>query len=319
MMAKYVEVLFRHRIRFATLFLIPIALATCVTVVFASFRASATLAISDPSSFGATFVPIGWSTNLTPAQNLADSISQVVKTQAFSQGLSDSLSSSGATTSDAELRQVVGSIGTGLRVSPSGSHLVYLTYTCHRAGLCGQVLGDAIASLRAQLVQTMRDQAAGTATFWGGQLKDDQASLASAQAALHSYAAANPGVAIDPGTSDPQVVLLLDSVRQWQAKVVEAQDTLSLAQYTSTESARLMQIGITAIDQPHMVSSRFIGDGTSLPLAALALVAGLAAAVAYFVLLVWADKTARDPRALERRLGVPVVATIPKLVSSRGT
>lgn len=318
MMAKYVEVLFRHRIRFATLFLIPFALSACVTVVFASYRASATLAISDPSSFGATFVPIGWSTNLTPAQNLADGISQVVKTQAFSRGLSDSLSSSGASTGDTELQQVVGSIGTGLRVSPSGSHLVNVTYTCHRAGLCGQVLADAITSLRVQLVQTMRDQATATATFWSGQLKDSEASLATAQGALQSYEAANPNATINPNSGDPQLVLLMDTVKQWKAKVIDAQDNLSLAQYQSTTSARLMQIGITVVDPPHLASSRYLGDGTSLIPAVITLLVGLAAGLAYLVLLVRTDRTARDPRALERRLGVPVVATIPKLVSSRG-
>jgi uncharacterized protein involved in exopolysaccharide biosynthesis len=316
MMAKYVEVLFRYRIRFATLFLIPFALAALITVGFASYRATATLGIADPSSFGATFVPIGWSTTLTPAQNLADGISQVIRTSAFSQGLSDQMTSSGASTSD--VHQVVASIGTSLKVSSSGSHLVNLTYTCRRSDLCGPVLSDAVTVLQAQMVQTMRDQAAATATFWGGQLKDAQASLEEAQAALKSYAAANPTATIDSSSSDPQVVLLLDSVRQWKAKVAEAQDNLSLAQYQSTASARLMQIGITVVDPAHLASSRTFGDGGSLLPAGIVLVAGLAAAIAFLVLVVWADKTVRDPRALERRLGVPVVATIPRLVGSRG-
>ena len=48
------------------------------------------------------------------------------------------------------------------------------------------------------------------------------------------------------------------------------------------------------------------------------MVLGVAIVYAAIVLLAWADKTARDPKALERRLGLPVVATIPKLVSSSG-
>jgi uncharacterized protein involved in exopolysaccharide biosynthesis len=317
-MAKYVEILFRHRLRFTALFLIPVALAATALVWFASFRATATMRIEDPSSFGATFVPIGWSPNLTPAQNLADSVTQVVKTPAFAQSLSDTLSSSGTISNSAELQQVVGSIGANLRIGVSGSHLMTLTYSCHKANLCAQVLGDAMAVFRGQLVQAQKAQADATSTFWKGQLKDAQASLALAEQALQSYAAANPGVTIDANSSDPQVVQLLDGVRQWKAKVVEAQDSLSLAQYLSTSSARFIEVGTTVVDTPHLASSRTLGDGSSLLLAALVLFGGLVVGLAYVGLLAVIDKTVRDARALERRLGVPVVATIPRLVSSRG-
>jgi capsular polysaccharide biosynthesis protein len=61
-----------------------------------------------------------------------------------------------------------------------------------------------------------------------------------------------------------------------------------------------------------------IGDLSSLKPAAAALIAGLILILAYLVLSARADQTVRDPRAIERRLGVPVVATIPKLAGSRG-
>ncbi len=317
-MARQVEVLFRHRLRFMALFLGSIALATYVLVGFASFRASATLSVEDPASFGATFVPIGWGPNLTPAQNLADSVTQVVSTPAFSQGLSDNLASSGALSSPAELQQVVASIGTNLKTSVSGSHLMTLTYSCHRANQCVQVLGAAITVFRHQLDQTQLAQTDATSTFWSGQLKDAQANLAAAQQALQSFASANPTVTIDPNSGDPQMVQLLDGVRQWRVKVVEAQDNLSLAQYLSTSSARFFQVGTTIVDSPALASSRIFGDGSSLLPASLVLVAGLVVILGYAALLARADKTVGDSKTLERRLGVPVVATIPKLVSSRG-
>lgn len=317
-MATYVEILFRHRLRFAALFLIPVALAAAAMVWFDSFRATATIRIEDPSSFGATFVPIGWSANLTPAQNLADSFGQVVKTPAFAKSLSYTLLSSGGTTNAAELQQVVGSFGANLKIGVSGSHLVTLTYVCHRANLCAQVLADAVTVFQSQLVKVQKAQADATSSFWEGQLKDAQASLASAEHALKAYAAANPGVTIDATSSDPQVVQLLDGVRQWKTKVVEAQDGLSLAQYLSTSSERFIQIGTTVVDPPHLASSRTLGDGSSLIPAGLVLFVGLLAGLAYLALLTFMDKTVGDPRVLERRLGVPVVATIPRLVSSRG-
>ena len=94
-MTKVAEILFQHRIRFIALALIPIALGGAAAVLFASYPATATLRIEDPSAFGASFVPAGWSAGLTPAQNLADSVGQVVKSRSFSQSLSDELAERG--------------------------------------------------------------------------------------------------------------------------------------------------------------------------------------------------------------------------------
>jgi len=317
-MARYAEVLFRHRIRFTSLFLIPVALAAGVAVGLASYRATASLSVADPSSFGATFVPVGWSANATPAQNVADAAALVVKTPAFSQALSDGLSSSSPSLGSANVQQAVTSIGSNLKIGVSGSHLVTLSYTCHTAAVCVQVLSATVTALHQQLIQSERNQAEATTAFWTAQLQDSQTNLTSAQADLQKFAAANRGMTVDSTSTDSRVVLLLDRVKQWQAKVVEARDNLSLAQYTSSASARLMEIGTSVVTAPELATTSLAGDGSSAKFAALVLALGLALGLAYLVALTWVDKTARDPRALEHRLGVPVVATIPKLVSSRG-
>jgi hypothetical protein len=317
-MAKYAEILFRHRIRFVALLLLPIALGIAVGVYFVSYRAAATLRIEDPSAFGTTFVPLGWSANQTPAQNLADSVTQVIKTQAFSQSLSDRLSSTKAVTSPAELQQAVASIGTNLKVSASGSHLVTITFACHHAAVCLPVVSNTIDIFRDQLVNTEQAKADASSAFWSAQLKEAQANLATAQAALQSFASANPGVPMDANSSDPQVVQLVDGVAQWRAKVVESENNVSQAKYLGTASARLLQVGTTVADPAHMTSSKYYGDGTSLLPAALAALAGLTVFAAYVFLMAWVDRTVGDPKTLEQRLGVPVVATIPSLASSHG-
>lgn len=313
-MAKYAEHLFRHKLRFAALLLIPAVLGVAVAVVFASYRATATLKIEDPSAFGATFLPVGWSQSQTPAQNLAESVSQVVKTPAFSDSLSSRLTDSGA----AEPRQTVASVRTNLKVTASSSHSITLTYTCAHAALCQSVLSDAIDSVHQQLAKIQEDQADAAKGFWSSQLKDAQANLAAAQTALRNYAAANPAATMDASSNDPQVVQLVNTVQLWKAKVVEAQNSLSQAQYLETASVRFLQVGTTVVDPPHMAGSRFVGDGTSLVPAAAVLLVGLAVVASYLILLAWADRTAADAKAIERSLGVPVVAQIPKLVGSRG-
>jgi hypothetical protein len=317
-MAKYAEVLFRQRIRFATLLLIPVVLCASVAVFLASYRATATLGIADPSAFGASFLPAGWSANQTPAQNLADSLSQVVKTAGFQQSLSSGLSASGTALSAGDVQQALTSNRTSLKVAASGSHLVTLTYNCPHPSACAVVLTGIIDSFRSQLNQVEHDQAAAATTFWNAQLTDAEANLTTAQAALRAYVAANPTADVSSSSSDPQVIQLVNSVQLWRTKVVEAQGGLNQAQYVGTASARFIQAGTTVVDAPHLTGSRFVGDGTSLVPAVLVLIVGLALVGGYAGLLAWADRTAGDPRALERRLGVPVVATIPKLARSGG-
>lgn len=318
LMAKYAEVLFRHRIRFAALLLIPIALCASVAILFASYRATATLRIEDPSAFGASFLPAGWRANQSPAQNLADGMSQVVTTAGFLQSLSSSLSSSGTVSSAGELQQTLTSTGTSLRFTASASHLVTLTYTCPHQSVCAVVLTDTIDIFRTQLNQLEQDRAAAATAFWNAQLKDAQANLTTAQTALQTYAAENPTAVVSAGSTDPQVTQLVNNVQLWRTKAAEAHDGLNQAQYVWTTSARFIQAGTTVVDPPHRTDSRFVGDGSSLVPAALVLIIGLAFVGAYAGLLAWADRTAGDPRALERRLGVPVVATIPNLARSRG-
>jgi uncharacterized protein involved in exopolysaccharide biosynthesis len=318
LMAKYAEILFRRRIRFVALLLIPVALGALIAFVLANQRAAATLSIADPSSFGASFTPVGWRANQTPAQNLTDSVSQVIGTPAFSRSLSNRLTSSGDVSNPGELQQVMSSIANKLKVSASGSHLMTVTYTCPRAALCLSVVTATMAILQEQLAKAQQDQAAASTDFWTSALKDARANLAAAQTALQKFAAANPGATIDASSSDPQVVQLVNDVQLWRAKAAEAQSSLSQAQYLGAASARFFQIGTTVVDAPHTTSSRLIGDGTSLLPGALVLLIGLAAVATYVFLLGWTDRTAGDPRALEGRLGIPVVATIPRLVGSGG-
>jgi capsular polysaccharide biosynthesis protein len=54
-----------------------------------------------------------------------------------------------------------------------------------------------------------------------------------------------------------------------------------------------------------------LGDNSSLKRAALFSLACFTVGVAYLLLLVWVDKTARDAKELDSRLQVPVLATVP--------
>ena len=67
------------------------------------------------------------------------------------------------------------------------------------------------------------------------------------------------------------------------------------------------------VDAPSIAKGGLLGDGSSLKRALFSAVGCCAVAGAYLFILVFADKTARDPKEIERRLKVPVVVTIPTL------
>jgi hypothetical protein len=316
-MARYAEVLFFHKLRFVALFLVPLVAAAIVGYEFLSFRASAVLQVQDPSSFGATFVPVGWSASSTPAENLSDMVSGVIKTSSFSAALTDALAAKDDASPD-QIPGIVSSLTANFKMAVTGPHLLTLSYTCRSRVICVRVLDDTIIVLQAQLVSGEKDQATSISSFWTGQLKDAQTRLGAAQAAITKYEAAH-GTTITGQSTDPDSVQLYSELQLWESKVVEAQTGLAQADYLGTTSARWIDAGLSVVDPPHLASSRYIGDGTSVVPATLVFLAGLVLAFGVLVATVRMDRTARDPRLLERLVGVPVVATIPKLVGSRAT
>jgi hypothetical protein len=312
-MARYAEVLFLHKFRFLALLLIPVVAAALVAYEFLSFRATEVLEVQDPSSFGANFVPAGWSPASTPAENLGDMVAGVVNTSSFADALTSRLQNSDVASPD-QVPSIVSSVVSNLKVTAIGPHRLTLSYSCHSHSLCVGVLDAAVSVLQSELVSAEKARGGSIASFWSVQLKDAQERLATAQAAVSSYQTAHPGVAINADSNDPDAVQLYTNLQLWRGKVAEAQTGLTQAEYLGSTSARLMQVGLSVPSPAHLATSRYVGDGTSLVPAALVLASGVLVVMALLAATVRMDRTARDPRVIEKRVGVPVVATIPKLV-----
>jgi len=315
-MAKYVELLFRFRIRFAALLiLLPLAIGAATVFFFPTYKATADLWVDNPNYFGTSFIPIGWNQYLTPAQNQSDTLNQLLSTDAFASGLGDRLASSGGITDQVELRQTVGTVSTRLKVTATGSHLLTLAVTCDRAPVCTQVLVATIDLFREQQSKLQQAQADVGISFLSGQLKEARAALKSSEDALQRYLAEHPGVKTDPASAatNPELTGLMTDVSQKRATAADIQGNLDTVQRLSSTSARLLEIGPRVIDAPHISKGGLIGDGSSLKRAGLGALVCFAIGLAYLFVMSWMDKTTRDLKELERRLKVPVVATIPVL------
>ena len=315
-MSRYLEILFRFWIRFVLLLVVmPALVAGAFVVFFPSYKATSALWVDYPTYFGARFTPVGWNQYLTPAQNESDSLTQLMSTTSFVGTLTDRLAASGTVTDPVERRSVIGSIYTTLRVNATGSHLMVLSVSCDRKAVCVAILNETIALFRDQETKLEQDQADIGISFLSSELTQAQASQKAAEDALSKYLAANPSLRADPTTAAayPELARLMADLQTRRANVAELQVSLSQAEYLSSASARLVEIGPRVMDAPHISNDGLLGDGQSLKRALVAAAVCIAIGAAYLVLLTWLDKTARDTRELERRLKVRVITSIDKM------
>jgi len=312
-MLVYLEVLFQHWRRFVILLIfLPAAIGMITIAFFPSYRASSQLWVQSFADVGLG-TPSGWNSYLTPSQNLMDELQQLLATKAFNDDLYQSIVDSGFT--DAVQRADVAASIPSIQVTAPGSRLLALSAGCDQRAVCVAVLSRLINLFRDQQIKLQQDQADVAISFFTQQLKTAKPDLKAAQDALERYVAEHPSLRTNPNAATDDIAynrLLLD-VRDKQNKVDDLQSKLDRAQFIQSASDQVLQIGPKVVDPPRITGGGLLGDGTSLRRALFSAAGCFVVAAAYLFVLVLVDRTARDPRELERRLKVPVVATIPSL------
>lgn len=310
-MARYLELLFRFKVRFAVLLLVLPAMVGAATIVmFPSYKASALMWVDNPSYFGGS-TPTGWSQYLTPAQNEADSLTQLLSTGAFGRELYQRLAND---IPDPNERQRVVN-ASKINVFSTGSHLMAVSASCTKPSQCVLLVNTAIGVLRDQQLASEKAQAQAGVTYISAQLAQEKANLTTAEDALGRYIATHPGakVATDPAAiADAELSRLATNVQNERSAVDALQGQLERDNSILSASTAIIEAGPRVVD-PAAVTGGRLGDGTSLKKAALTGGATLALGLVYLLLLSWLDKTLRDPREIEHRFKVRVVATIPEL------
>jgi capsular polysaccharide biosynthesis protein len=305
----------RYWVRFVILLIIaPLVLGAGSALYFRSYTGTASLWIETPSYFGQTVTPAGWNINLTPAENQSDILNELLSTDAFVNKIADRLMQTGAVTDDATVNAILNSMSTNLHVVPDGTHLVRLKFSNGSKAVCTAVLNVTIQLFQEQLAAVQVEQADLSTSFLSGQLKSARARLDGSQAALQKYLADHPGLTIasTPPAIQTDLDTLVAQARTDQSNVTQLQSQLDQAMFLGAAAKQLVATNTKLIDQPVTTKTGLLGDGSSLKRAALVALACLTVGFAYLLLLVWADKTARDARELDSRLKVPVLATVPR-------
>jgi len=314
-MAKYIEILFRHRLRFLILLVVlPAEVAIATVFLFPKVTASSAIWVDTPSYFGISASATGWNQYLTPAQNTTDSLNQLRSTGAFLTTLGADLDARQTFADPGERNAVLSAVTTDLHVTPTGSHLVLLTYSCPRRPVCVDVLASTTQIYRDWLADKQQAQAKVAIDFYTAQLVQAQDGLLSDQNALTKYMAANPKLKPADATLIPEFDQLVRNVDQDRAQVASLQSKLDGLKLTDAAAAQVVSTVFSVVDQPRIVG----GQLSSLPRKQIAIadIACLAVALAVLVGMAWTDRNVWDAKELQKRLRIPVLATIPDLSSS---
>jgi uncharacterized protein involved in exopolysaccharide biosynthesis len=308
-MAKYVEILFRHRLRFLILiFFLPVEVAGACILLFPHQTAVSSLWVDTPTYISISPAASGGSAYLTPAQNTADALNQLRSTDSFLTTLQNSLDSASTFQNVSERDSVLATLPTDLAIVANGSHLVVLTYTCPRQPMCSNVLNSTEQIYHQWLADQQSAQAKVAIDFYSAQLLDAQAKLRTDETALESYVAAHPGVKTAQAPLIPEFDHLIRNVDDDTTAVSTFQQKLNDTKLTNAAVGQLDSTVLKVIDPPRTVGGRI----NSLPKKQMVIgaIASLALAVAVLVIMVWSDRSAREPKDIESRLKLPVVATI---------
>lgn len=311
-MIKYIEVLFRYWFRFAVLCVVLPAMAGAAGLfLFQGKDGSAQLWVDTPSYIGNIETASGWNQYLTPAQNTVDSLDQLILTQSFYEQLGQALLDSKTVSSYSEKDQVLADVRSSLTAIASGSHLVTIKVECRAAPVCVKVLATTIALHRDWLIQTEKQQADVASQFYTAQLQQAKEHLQTTIDAYNTYVAAHPIPANTVRPPDPEYDRLASDVQQAQTQVNDLQDKLQTIQFSNDAAAEIDQTALRIVDQPTTSGGRFTSVTKKL---AVAMAAGaVLPGVAYLVFLGWIDRTTRNPKEIESRIGARVVALIGSL------
>lgn len=316
-MARYVEMLFRHWLRFAlVLIVLPLPATVATVIYFRTYEATTNLWIDDPGTLNANVKVPGWNQYMTPAQNQADALTQMLATKSFDDALLGAAFQAGGITDASQQQQISLTVPINIKVVPQGSHLLSIIYSCQRGSVCLAVLNATVTVFKERLTTIQKDQQDLAVSFLESQVAAASDRFKTSQAALQKYLSAHPGSQLPTSYQvgmNPELDGLLLQLQQDTSNLTSYESQLAQAQYVSAAAARFIDTSTRTVDLPRITKGGFTGDGSSVRRALVVLAVCVSAAVGYLLFLVWIDKTARDRKELEHRLQIPVLASIRQL------
>lgn len=336
---RYLEVLFRSKLRLLLLVLLLPAAATALNLdVQRSYEAYEVVWVDDPGTFNQTAsAAVGYNNYLTPSMNAIQRISDIFGTQSFNNALADKLALDGTIKNGQQRAGLISSLNQ-LTVGPGGSgssgsgsapdHTLSIHYICSNPDLCLRVLSVVLDVYRAQYLDLKGRTAADERSTLLAQLNTAQADLKTATDALDKYIAdlekayqAKVAEAKAKHQQPPQFEIGVDPTFTGLQHAVDKAQKAVDGDYAQLRTIDMLTQAATAISNemyvvegPKTVPGLYGLKGfrkDNLKTLGIIWATCLAMGAVYLVLMALMDRTVGDPQEIAKRLGKRIV-TIPQ-------
>src|SRR5207253_856998 len=184
--------------------------------------------------------------------NETDELNHYLQTTSFIYSVGDRMAADGL--ADAKERnKLITSIPKNIHVTPSGSHLVTITFSCSKAAECTETLKATIAVFQSRLTEALKAQEQLSTSFLTSQVAAAQQRSSDSEAALQKYINEHPGLPLtltSGQTGITQLDQLLTRAQQDKDQLTALQNQLSQAQFTFAAADQFIRTSTKVVDDP---------------------------------------------------------------------
>lgn len=311
-MKRYLETFLRYW------FLISLPVVVLPVTVFALFGHGArmyavtTNVYANPTSVQAYIYQDQYS---TPAQNVANHLSQLVQLSSFDQEVVNRARPPKGYSREASLAQVA-----SVRATPAGSNVVNISYLSSDPSFGTRVVKSFLAVASQETLAFDRKQNVKNVAALASALRAAGAQLKTASNNLKSYTTSHgiaPTDLVSASQADPTLGTLFQQVQNDQTQYQSAREQLTAAgvQQETYKSAAILDI-FQNVDPVTVYPQSY--RKTEIKNVAIALLLGLLLGGAFLVLKTAMDRSLRSADEVPQLLGLPVLVNIPYALPGSG-
>ena len=310
---RYLGTFYRGRRLYIPVLLLLLAATAVGTYYLARTQYEATARIwVDKPALDSVLDPNAPSTFVSPGQQQADKITQLLQTDSFVADILTNTTMAARLSNDADRDRVIKEVRGKLAVTPLGTNTVKITYAGSDPILCQQVVQGTIDQFRAWDLTSRVEQSAIESEFYQKQLQIYQDQADAAAKRVNDFQQEHPY----PDPTSPQYLELQGLQRESESARSLLNATLTKieqANAANSLSDTSRQAEFQVLDAPTVPARPAATLARLLEYIALGVAASLAFLFCVIAFATWQDTTIRNADDLERVTGVPLLEAIPHL------
>lgn len=310
---RYLSTFYRGRRLYIPVLLLLLVATAVGTYYLARTQYEATARIwVDKPALDSVLDPNAPSTFVSPGQQQADKITQLLQTDSFVADILTNTTMATRLSNEADRDRVIKDVRGKLAVTPLGTNTVKITYSGSDPILCQQIVQGAIDQFRAWDLTSRVEQSAIESQFYQKQLQIYQDQADAAAKRVDDFQRDHPY----PDPSSPQYLELQGLQRESESARSLLNATLTKieqANAANSLSDTSRQAEFQVLDAPAVPTRPAATLARLLEYVGLGLAASLAFLLCVIAFATWQDTTIRSADDLQRVTSVPLLDAIPHL------